>query len=191
MTTVATRPEGPASGMPAARDSFSVGAGLTPTVDRPSSMPTAERFSGAPGKPSLATQVDTAMRQVSPSSGTKIAASTPAGAQPGIDKALRDATTAKLASQYSQYRTPTNYQQVRTKMQTPVAQAPVTPDIKETVEQNIAEVAQPAPANAEETAAVGSTSAPAIQQRAKAYDVYSGLASEAMDNTGQNKVSTP
>lgn len=168
------------------------------------------RFDGGFAAPSTQQQVSDAMHQVDASVG-RVAPGQPAGVQPGIDKALRDATVAKMAEQYGQYRTPTSYQQVRDKMQAkpapvmtePVAPAPVevsevddvsfaTPetvdDIAVEAETEIAAAPQEtlaAPSTTE--AAAGSAKAPSAPA-ARAYDVYSGLATEAKDVTGQNTV---
>lgn len=239
-TTVASRPATPApTGLPAARpsqpsrpatptpaealaamtrDAQAAEAAAKASFD--ASPPDAARFDAGFGKPSVASQVDAGMRSVSPPAGTQLADSPTAGAQPGIDKALRDATVASMAEQYGSYRTPTNYQQVRDKMQAKPAPvtakpaAPVAPQVagiapgigeytaamNEMAEPSIDEVEKTAKTEIAEatelaanldtaesgiSAAEGSARAPA----ARAADVYSGVATEAMDNTGQNKVS--
>jgi hypothetical protein len=116
-------------------------------------------------------------------------------------------SAADLAGQYGQYRTPTNYTNVRnamlaqpmsledqktaaaytqyglTKALAPVTPVAPPPALQAPPAQVLAPVLAPRPVHQ-----VAPVSMPPAPPAAKAYDVYSGMAESAMDNTGQNTI---
>lgn len=99
-------------------------------------------------------------------------------------------TTAELAAQYGQYRTPTAYTNVRNALQAvqPPAALPAAPVAPPAAITPPAAILAPAlaPPKAIQDRPIAEM-APAAP-RATATDVYNGLADSALDNTGQNTV---
>jgi muramidase (phage lysozyme) len=168
-TTVATRPSTPApTGLPA-RSQTTVAT--RPATPAPTGLPAARAQTTVATRPE--TQAPTGLPGAAPS-------------------------TADLAAQYGQYRTPTTYTNVRNAMLAPVAPpaalppAPVAPVTPPALSVPPAQVLAPllAPPKVVKDYPVAEVQPAPAPPRATAYDVYSGMADSALDNTGLNTVSS-
>lgn len=183
--------------LPAARPAAPVQNAVRPAL-APSGLPAARPQSVVATRP--ATPAPTGLPAAKAQTTIATRPSTPA---PTGLPAASGPTTAQLAEQYGQYRTPTNYTNVRNAIH---AAQPVNP-----VPATISPVAPPALKPAPPTAItppaavlapalappktiqdrpIAEMAAPPAAPKATAYDVYNGLAETALDNTGQNTVGT-
>lgn len=190
LSPVATRPSTPAvTGLPATRMQTAVmSRPATPSV---TGLPSAPDRSVTPSNPGQLGGVSMSNPQGMGGPGGMYVGSPPTDSN--YSRVQRETlspetlgtapSTAALAAQYGQYRTPTNYQQVREKMQAVPAAIPATPP--PALVAPPAAVLAPALAPPQPVSNMSVASIPSAP-RATAADVYSGLSDQGYDSVGNS-----